>query len=148
MRDNKALARRFIAEVFVGGSFAAANELLADDFVPHTWPYTGDGKADLKAAIERVSRGLAEPVWTVDDLVAEGDRVVARVTASARHVGPFMGSPATNRTYSIGEIHIFRIVNGKIAEHWHQYDGLSMMRQLGLLPGMGQGNAGREFGSG
>ena len=134
VEENKALVRRFVAEVFVRGSFEAVDELLADDFVPHDWPYSGDGKADLKAAIERVSQGLAEPDWTIEDMIAEGDRVVARVTAKARHVGPFMGIPATYRSYSIGEIHIFRIAEGKIAEHWHQYDGLSMMSQLGLLP--------------
>ena len=139
VEENKALVRRFVAEVFVRGSFEAVDELLADDFVPHDWPYSGDGKADLKAAIERVSKGLAEPDWTIEDMIAEGDRVVARVTAKARHVGPFMGIPATNRSYSIGEIHIFRIAEGKIAEHWHQYDGLSMMSQLGLLPRAGGG---------
>ncbi len=132
IEQNKALVRQFIDEVFVGGSFAAVDELLADDFVPHNWPYSGDGKADLKAAIERVSKGLADPDWVIEDLIAEGDRVVARVTASAHHVGPFMGLPPSDKSYSIGEIHIFRIADGKIAEHWHQFDGLSMMRQLGI----------------
>jgi predicted ester cyclase len=58
------------------------------------------------------------------------DRVAVRVTARATHSGPFMGVPATGRSYAIGEIHIFRIRDCKIAEHWHQFDGLSMMQQL------------------
>jgi steroid delta-isomerase-like uncharacterized protein len=132
IEDNKALVRRFIDEVFVGGSFAAVDEILADDFEPHTWPFSGDGKADLKAAIERVGKGLTDPAWTIEDMIAEDDRVAVRVTAFARQTGPFMGLPPTDRSYSIGEIHIFRIRDGRIVEHWHQFDGLGMMRQLGI----------------
>src|SRR5919199_4357871 len=84
---NKAVVRRFVDEVFVKGSMAAVDELVADDFVPHTWPSTGAGKEDLKRAMERVSRGLADVEFTVEDLIAEGDRVAARVTASATQVG-------------------------------------------------------------
>jgi steroid delta-isomerase-like uncharacterized protein len=134
IEENKALVRRFIDDVFVNGSVKAVDELLTDDFVAHNWPSTGagNGKADLKAAIERVSKGLADPKFVIDDLVAEGDRVVARVTSSARQVGPFMGMPGTGKSYSIAEIHIFRIADGKIAEHWHQLDAMGMMQQLGL----------------
>jgi steroid delta-isomerase-like uncharacterized protein len=139
VEENKALVHRFVQEVFVDERVESVDELLAEDFVPHNWPYTGDGRADLKAAMARVSAGLADPAWTIDDTIAKDDRVVIRVTASARHVGPFMGMPATNRSYSIGEIHIFRIAGGRIAEHWQQLDGLSMMAQLGLLPGRSPG---------
>ena len=136
IEENKALVRRFIDEVFVGGSFAAVDELLADDFVAHTWPSSGpgNGKADLKAAIERVAKGLADPKFVIDDLIAEGDRVAARVTSSARQVGPFMGMPGTGKAYSIAEIHIFRIADGRIVEHWHQLDAMGMMQQLGMMP--------------
>jgi steroid delta-isomerase-like uncharacterized protein len=133
IEENKALVRRFIDEVFVNGSVKAVDELLTDDFVAHNWPSSGagNGKVDLKAAIERVAKGLADPKFVVDDLIAEGDRVAARVTSSARQVGPFMGMPATGKSYSIAEIHIFRIADGKIAEHWHQLDAMGMMQQLG-----------------
>ena len=67
-------------------------------------------------------------------MIAEDDRVAARVTASARQVGEFMGIPPSGRSYTIGEIHIFRVRGGRIAEHWHQADLLGMMRQLGALP--------------
>ena len=102
IEQNKALVRRFIDEVFVGGSFAAVDELLADELRPQLAlqrrrqgrPQGGD-----RARLE----GLADPDWVIEDLIAEGDRVVARVTASAHHVGPFMGLPPTDKTYSIGE---------------------------------------------
>jgi steroid delta-isomerase-like uncharacterized protein len=135
IEENKALVRRFVDEIFVQGRPEAVDELLADDFVPHTWLFTGDGKADLKAAIERVSKGLSDAMFTIEDLIAEDDRVAVRLTAGARQTGPFMGMPPSDRAYSIGEIHIFRIRDGKVTEHWHQFDGMGMMRQLAPPPG-------------
>jgi steroid delta-isomerase-like uncharacterized protein len=133
--QNKELVRRFVDEIFVQGSFDAVDELLADDFVGHTWPGTGDGKADLKKAIERVSAGLSDPRFTIEDMIAEDDRVAVRLTASARQTGTFMGMPGSGKAYEIGEIHIFRIRDLKVVEHWHQFDSMGMMRQLGALPG-------------
>jgi steroid delta-isomerase-like uncharacterized protein len=133
--QNKALVRRFVDEIFVKGNSEAVDELLADDFVGHTWPGTGDGKADLKNAIERVSAGLSDPKFTIEDMIAEDDRVAVRLTASARQTGTFMGMPGSGKTYEIGEIHIFRIRDGKFVEHWHQFDSMGMMQQLGALPG-------------
>jgi steroid delta-isomerase-like uncharacterized protein len=132
---NKALVRRFIDEIFVRGRLEVVDELLADDFVSHTWRSTGDGKGDLKRAIDRLSTVLADVSFTVEDVIAEGDRVAVRVTAQATQVGQFMGVPPSGKSYSIGEIHVFRVRDGKLAEHWHQYDQLGMMRQLGALPG-------------
>jgi len=132
---NKAVVRRFIDEVFVQGRTAAVDELLADDFVAHTWPSTGNPKADLKGAIERTSKGLADPRFTIEDMIAEGDLVVVRLTAEATHAGEFMGMAPSGKRYSIGEIHIFRVRDGKVTEHWHQFDQMGMMRQLGVMPG-------------
>ena len=133
--ENKAVVRRFVEEVFEKGDLRAVDELVADDFVPHTWPSTGDGRGDLKHAMERVSKGLSDAAFTIDDLIAEGDQVVARLTASATQTGEFMGMPPSGKTYTIPEIHIFRVRNGRIVEHWHQFDQLGMMRQLGAMPG-------------
>ena len=132
---NKALVRRFVDEIFIKGNDNAVDELLAPDFRSHTWPSTGDGRADLKAAIKRVSAGLSDPEFTVDDLIAEGDRVAARLTASATQTGEMMGKPPTGKRYTIGEIHIFRVRDGQLIEHWHQYDAPGMMKQLGATPG-------------
>ena len=71
---------------------------------------------------------------TIHDVVAEGDRVAVRLTSKATQTGMFMGMPPSGKTYEIEEIHLFRIVDGKVAEHWHQGDFLGMMRQLGALP--------------
>jgi steroid delta-isomerase-like uncharacterized protein len=125
---NKALVRRFITEIFEQGRPEAVDELCADDFIGHTW-----GNADkdgLRAAMARVAQGLADAKFVIDDEIGEGDRVAVRVTASARQVGEFMGMPASGRSYEIGEIHIFRVRDGKVSEHWHQFDTASIMKQL------------------
>jgi steroid delta-isomerase-like uncharacterized protein len=134
---NKQLVRRFVQEIFVDGNADAVDELVAEDFVPHTWPSTGDGRADLKRAIERVSKSLSDPSFAIEDMIAEDDRVAVRLTASARQTGEFMGIPPSGTSYTIGEIHIFRMRDGKVTEHWHQFDQMGMMRQLGALPGKG-----------
>ena len=131
--ENKALVRRFIREVFGQGSLDAVDELLADDFVPHTWPGTND-REGLKRTMERVAQGLADATFTIEDMIAEDDRVVVRVTASATQTGEFMGMPPSGKRYTIEEIHVFRVRDGRIVEHWHQFDQLGMMRQLGATP--------------
>ena len=136
--DNKAIVRRFIDEIFVRGRKETVDELLADDFVAHTWPSTtGDPKADLKSAIDRAAAGLSDPEFTIEDLIAEGDRVAARLTTSATHSGEFMGMPPSNKRYAIEEIHWFRLRDGKVVEHWHQFDQMGLMKQLGATPGGG-----------
>ncbi len=137
LEENRAVVRRFIEEIFVRGNTAAVDELVDPSFVAHTWPSTGDPRADLRAAIERVGAALADGAFVIDDMIAEGDRVAVRLTASATQVGPFMGLPPSGRRYSIGEIHIFRVRDGLVVEHWHQFDQLGMLRQLGAMPGQG-----------
>ncbi len=137
VEENKALARRFVEEIFVRGNADAVDVLVAEDFVAHTWPSTGDPRGDLKRAIERVGGALADGTFDIEDVIAEGDRVALRLTASATQTGEFMGLPPSGRRYSIGEIHIFRIRDGMVVEHWHQFDQLGMLRQLGALPGAG-----------
>jgi predicted ester cyclase len=76
------------------------------------------------------------PDWreTIDDVVAEGDRVVIRVTGSGTHQGEFQGIPPTDRQVTATGIGIGRIENGRIAESWAAYDALGMMQQLGVIP--------------
>jgi steroid delta-isomerase-like uncharacterized protein len=136
VEENKAVVRRFVQEIFVEGRKDVVDELVADDFVAHTWPSTtGDPRADLKAAIDRVAGALEDPSFTIDGLIGEGDAVAARLTTSATQVGPFMGLPPSGRRYTIGEIHWFRLRDGKVVEHWHQMDQMGLMQQLGAAPG-------------
>ena len=134
LEQNKALVRRFIDEIFLKGDFDAVDELLTEDFTPHTWGDMKPGRDGLKAAIERVSAGLSDTKMTIEDVIAEGDRVAVRLTSSATQSGEFMGMPPSGKRYEIGEIHIFRLRDGRVCEHWHQADFMGMMRQLGASP--------------
>lgn len=137
LTDNVGLVRRFVQEVFVEGRKESVDALVADGFTSHTWPSKGDAKAALKEAIDRVGAALSDPVFEIKDTIAQDDRVAVRLTASATQTGAFMKMPATGKRYSIGEIHIFRIRDGRIVEHWHQHDQLGIMQQLGAIPGGG-----------
>jgi steroid delta-isomerase-like uncharacterized protein len=138
--DNKVLVRRFIDEVFANGNKDAVDELAAEEFVRHTGAPSADGSSgrdDLKRTIDRVFAALDDVEFTIDDLVAEGDRIAVRLTSSATQTGEFMGMPATGKRYTIEEMHVFRIGDGQVAEHWHQLDQMGMMRQLGAMPAKG-----------
>lgn len=139
--EQKALVRRFIDEVFLKGDFAAVDDLMTDDFVSHTSGPGASGKEGMKRAITRVSGGLSEASMKIEDMIAEDDRVAVRLTGHAVQTGEFMGMPPSGKAYTIGEIHIFRIRDGNVAEHWHQADFLGMMRQLGAMPEMGKPSA-------
>jgi steroid delta-isomerase-like uncharacterized protein len=132
--QSKAIARRFIEEVFEQGRAETVDQIVSKEFKSHSWPSTGDGPSDVKGAIERVSNGLEDISFEIDDMIAEDDRVAVRVTASARQVGEFMGIPPSGKSYRIGEIHIFRIADGQIVEHWDQIDTFGLMQQLGAFP--------------
>jgi predicted ester cyclase len=130
--SNKALVKRFVADIFANGDTTAIDELVAPTFTSTTFGITQDGPTQLKAATDRVHASLRDVEFTIDDIVAEGDRVAVRLTSSATPTGAFMGvKDAAGKRYAISEAHFFRIDDGKVVEHWHQHDGLGLMQQLG-----------------
>ena len=133
LEQNKEIAKRFIQEVFVESDEAAVDELAAPDFTPHSWGEMPPGVDGLKAAQRRVSAGLSDARMTIEDVIAEGDKVAVRLISHGRHTGEFMGMPPSDKSYDISEIHIFRIVDGKVAEHWRDADMLGLMQQLGAM---------------
>jgi steroid delta-isomerase-like uncharacterized protein len=130
IEDNKRIARDFVDEVFVHGNPDAVDRLATEDFTPHTFGPMPPGREPLKQAIPRVNSGISNPTFEVEDVIAEGDRVAIRLTTSATHSGTFMGMPATGNRYSVSEIHIFRIRDGQVSEHWHEFDKLGLLEQL------------------
>ena len=128
---NKKLVRRFIDEVFVGANQASIDEMVTPDFAWHVGDSATMSRAEFKQATKRVSGALNDVSFTIEDEIAEGDRVAVRLTASATQVGEFMKIPPSGKSYKVTEIHIFRIEDGKIAEHWHEFDRLGIMQQLG-----------------
>jgi steroid delta-isomerase-like uncharacterized protein len=134
LEENKDIARRFIQRVFVEADPAAVDELASEDFMPHSWGQMPPGRDSLKAAQKRVTQGISDARMTIEDLIAEGDKVAVRLISHGRHTGEFMGVPASGKEYDISETHIFRITGGKVVEHWLNADMLGLMQQIGALP--------------
>ncbi|HUQ44576.1 MAG TPA: ester cyclase [Candidatus Limnocylindria bacterium] len=130
LEANKEIARQLIERIFVRQEDRAIDELVSTDFVPHTFGPMPPGREGLREGMRRAGSGLSDPQFEIHDLIAEGDRVVARLTTTARHTGKFMGLEGTGNSYSIDEIHIFRIRDGQLVEHWHAFDTMDLMRQL------------------
>lgn len=139
---NKAVARRYYDEVLNGGQLAVLNEIAVEDYHENDpMPGQGDGRQGLTERASMFVETLA-PKFTIEDVVAEGDRVVVRWTNNGTHVGEFLGIPPTGRSFRIAGIDIHRLENGRLAEHWHVVDQLTMLQQLGLLPSPQDASAG------
>jgi predicted ester cyclase len=134
IEENKELARRYTREVFDEGDVEAVDRYLAPDFHNHVTGRTGTDDFRRLAADLRDSPGSAN---IIDLLVAEGEYVVALMTISRtlhKELQAFgFTFPASGRSYTITHVHIYRIVDGKIREHWAVRDDLSMLRQLGAI---------------
>ena len=136
---NKANAQRFVDEVVNGGNLAVIDELLAPDFVDHGGPVgvppTRDG---TKAIMAMLHKAFPDLHATVDDVIAEGDKVVQRTTSHGTMTGAMMGMPPSGKSATWQQIHILRFANGKQVEHWAVIDQLGMLQQLGFAEAPGQ----------
>jgi predicted ester cyclase len=134
--DNKRIARRVLEELFESGNLEAAEELIHPEFINHEAPPDNpQGPEGLKETVGWL-RGLWGPMrFEVADEIGEGDKVVARVTMHGRHVGEFLGKPPTGKEFATKQIHIWRIEDGKVIEHWSVRDDLGQALQLGLIGG-------------
>jgi steroid delta-isomerase-like uncharacterized protein len=111
------------------------DELYATDFVFHSG--TGEvihGLKNCKQSQSDFFSAFPDIHYTIDDIVAEGDRVAARWTMTGTHKGEFMGIPPTNKKVTISAITIDRIAGGKYVEEWLRFDTLDFMQQLGIVP--------------
>lgn len=137
--ENKALMRHFYEEVFNQRNLAAIDDFLAPTFVNHSAAQLGLPAGDLqhvKQFLSVVMQSFPDMHYTVEDLIAEGDKIVARLTISGTQQGAFMGIPATGKHATISDIEIFRLAGGKAVETWVQVDFLGLMQQLGVIPPM------------
>jgi len=135
-KDLKALVRRLYEECNKGKAAAIAviDELYATDIVQHG---TGEDTRGIKNYKQSFSEGynaFPDPHYTIDDMIAEGDKVAVRFTMTGTHKGEFMGRPPTNKKVTVWGIFIHRIVGGKVVEEWARYDTLGFMQQLGVIP--------------
>jgi len=133
---NKAVAARFFTDVWGSGSESVAQELLASNYVGHMTgnPVTLD-RAGWLVFFRAFRTAFPDAQFTIEDMIAEGDRVVLRLTMRGTHRGVFNGIPPTGRTVVVSGVSIERIVNGRIVEGWVTNDALGMLQQLGVIPG-------------
>jgi predicted ester cyclase len=135
--ENKALARREIEEIFnaKGNLDAAAEEIYAPNYMSHQ----PAGNEDLRGleAIKQFAAGLRRAFpdlqITIEDQIAEGDKVVTRLTSRGTHRGELWGIVPTGREAEVSSVSTNRIEGGKIVEHWTCADRLGMMQQLGVI---------------
>ena len=134
MTSNKDVARRLYDEVFNGRRVEVLDEIVARDYEEHDpLPGQAAGIDGFKKRIAILVDAL-DPHFTIEDVIAEDDRVVVRWTNSGTNVGDFLGMPATGRPFTIAGIDIYRVEDGKLAEHWHVVDMLAQLQQLGYFP--------------
>ncbi|UCG25625.1 MAG: ester cyclase [Chloroflexota bacterium] len=132
---NKATVRRYVEQVMGAGRANLIDEFMVESIALHG---TGlePGLPALGQWVAMLDSAFPDRQLTVDDVVAEGDRVVARVTMRGTHQGEMQGIPATGKAINQSSITIFRLANGKIAEGWFAADNLSLMQQLGVIPAL------------
>jgi predicted ester cyclase len=134
--QSEHLVRRALEEVFAGGNLDAISEIFHPEFVNHeAGPRTPPGPEGLKMTVEWLRRSFSDLRYDIKDEIVGADKVVVRVVSSGRHTGEFIGFPPTGKTFSVEQIHIYRIAQGKIIEHWSSRDDLSQGMQLGFIPG-------------
>jgi predicted SnoaL-like aldol condensation-catalyzing enzyme len=137
--ENKALVRRFVDEVQSGGNIDLIDEICSPAFVNHSAPPELPADREGIKIVTNMFRGaFPDSYFTVEDMIAEGDKVATRKTFHGTHEGEFMGIPPTGRGVSMGLIDIVRISEGQVVEHWSVGDNLGMMQQLGVIPQPGE----------
>ena len=133
--ENKNLVRRY-QEAYNTGKLDELDGILAPNLISHNHlPGVPTGLAGAKMVHQGLLTSFPDSKTTIEDLVAEGDRVVMRGTATGTHKGPFGGAPPTGKSFKVTTMSVFRIANGRIVEHWGVVDGTGVMQQLGLMPG-------------
>ncbi len=136
--DNKALIRRFIEEVYIKKNLAALEELIASNHIDHSASAAGSpaGPEGSKQLTGMMLRAFPDLYVTVEDMVAEGDKVVICMTMRGTQQGALGAIPPTGKQVAVSTIDMVRIEGGKIAEEWGIDDRLGMLQQLGLVPAM------------
>ena len=129
---NKRIVRRLMEQLFCSGRLDLADELIAADYVEHApLPGQSPGREGLKAALSHFWAAFPDFRLSIDDLIAEGDRVVVRSTATATHGGFFCGVAPTGLRVRWTAIDIIRLADGVQVEHWGNQETLEVLHQLG-----------------
>jgi predicted ester cyclase len=136
LEEIKAVARRHFEELWTNGDLAVADEIYAPTAVGHcgNLPDQTDYPACEKELVRQDRMAFPDGTATVEDQIAEGDRVLTRWRFRATHTGPLFGNPPSGGEVSVSGFHVHRIVDGRIVEIWALGDVHSLLQQIGALP--------------
>lgn len=136
--ENKALYHRLLEGAMNQRNLGIVDELCNPDFVLHRGSTTIQAREPYKQFLSMYLTASPDFHLTIEDLVAEGDKVVCRFTGSGTHLGPFMGIPPTGKHVTATGSAIIRVANEEIVEEWSNGDDLGLLQQLGVVPLQGQ----------
>ena len=140
--DNKAIVRRLYEEVWNRRKLEVVSEIISPSHALHAPNISGSsssiGPEAYKRQISLLLAGYPDLHWTIEDTIAEKDKVVVCWTISGTHKGDYMGVPATNKKVSVDGITIHHVAGGKIMDSYSNWNIFGMMQQLGVIPALGQ----------
>ena len=133
--SNKEVIRAFLEDVINQGQLERANDLVKEDFIElDPFPGQQQGREGLKALILLMRTAFPDMCWTVDEMVAEGEKVVTRFHWTGTHRDTFLGIPATGKSVVANGVVIDRLEAGKMADSRMLMDTLGLLQQLGAIP--------------
>jgi predicted ester cyclase len=139
IEESKQLIRRFYTEIVGAGDYSNLDSFVAADYVDHNAAEeSGRGPEVVRTHLEPIRMTLPDFTIQIEDIFAEGDHVVTRVTGRGTHLGEWMGIKPTGREVRLKGINIDRVDRGRIAEHWGEADTIGMLVQMGVDPFAGR----------
>lgn len=134
VEENKAVVLRYVEEVWNRHDLDAIDGLVSPDYVNHAASTEEYRRGGARLAVEWLLSVFPDHRFDVENAVAEGDTVAVRGTMTGTHEGELVGIAPTGERVAAQQSHWFRVVDGKLAEHWAVRDDLGLMRQLGVMP--------------
>lgn len=135
--ENKARVRRLMEEGFNRANDSVVDELIAPNFVSGEEGMSATGSEGFKALSAMFHTAFPDGKFVIEDIIAEGDKVVTWAFFTGTHEGPLQGIPPTGKQVYVKDVDLYRLENGKIVEVRAHFDQLGMMQQLGVLGAMG-----------
>ena len=135
MESNKLIMERFTSEFLTTGDAALAEEFISPDIVMYFAGQQQRGRDAYLAIVAANRDAFPDLLWTVEEMVADGDAVAVRYTMKGTHRGSFAGVPPTDRAVVAQSVAFYRLADGKIIEERAQLDMLGVLQQLGAVPG-------------
>jgi steroid delta-isomerase-like uncharacterized protein len=133
LEENKQIVRRY-QEIYNSNDLERLTEVVSEDLLtPKIMAGIPQGLGGARVAHQMMLAGFPDYQTVIEDLIAEGNQVAARIVMSGTHRGSFMGIPPTGKLVSFTGMYITRLENGKIVEHWGEEDGVNLLQQLGVL---------------